>query len=269
VTIVATVKVRDGVVLASDSMTMIQVSLPNPAGGTQVVPVKTYQHARKLFRVGQSSIGVLTWGVGSLGPRSVESFMLDVSRSAKAGGSVQDAANLIVQTVGMQYQQTFGQLAAADKPEMGFLIAGYSPKATFAEEWQVVFPNATVPTKIIEDPDNGSVWRGMWFPFTRLYNGMDPRMPGELKQALATAGVNSAVADPLVDQVLGSLPMPVYYDGMPVQDAIDLARFILDTTISVARFEAGTAVTCGGPLQVAAILPDVGWQWVQEPKLHI
>ncbi len=266
-TIVASVKVRDGIVLASDSMTMIQVSMAVPSGGTQVVPVKTYQYARKLFRIASRPMGVLTWGVGSLGPRSVESLMLDVSNATPPGASVQEAAVLIGQTIGTLYQQTFGQLAAADQPEMGFIVAGYSAGSPFAEEWQVVFPNAIAPVKNRADDQSGCSWRGIWVPFYRLYFGFDPR--ADLKAALATAGIDPMVANPVIDQLLGSLSLPIYYDGMPVQDAIHLAKFILETTISVARFEAGTVVTCGGPLQVAAILPGLGWQWIQEPTLQM
>lgn len=268
-TIVASVKVRDGIVLASDSMTMIQVSMPIPGGGSQAVPVKTYQYARKLFRVGPHPVGVLTWGVGSLGPRSVESLMLDVSRATSSNASVKEIAGLVRETVGALYQQTFGQLPGTEQPEMGFIIAGYSAGNPFAEEWQVVLPNAADPVKNRPDEQNGCSWRGIWIPFYRLYFGTDPRMADKLKADLKGAGIDAAVASPVVDQTLASMAMPVYYDGMPVQDAVELAKFILDTTIAVARFEAGTAVTCGGPLQVAAILPDTGWQWIREPVLHL
>ena len=56
-TIVASVKVRDGLVLATDSMTQIQASV-DEAGHKAVV--KTYGNARKLFQVRELPIGVMT-----------------------------------------------------------------------------------------------------------------------------------------------------------------------------------------------------------------
>ena len=63
--------------------------------------------------------------------------------------------------------------------------------------------------------------------------------------------------------------MPISYEGMPVQDAINFAVYIIETTIGAATFELGPAPSCGGLLQVAVILPDKGWQWVQQPELTI
>ena len=54
---------------------------------------------------------------------------------------------------------------------------------------------------------------------------------------------------------------------MPVQDAINFATYILDTTIGAVRFAPGVA-PCGGPLQVAAVIPDEGFHWVAKPKLR-
>jgi len=54
-TIVAAVKVRDGLILGTDSMTQITVQTPQ---GPQVL--KAYSNARKLFQIGDRRIGVMT-----------------------------------------------------------------------------------------------------------------------------------------------------------------------------------------------------------------
>jgi hypothetical protein len=61
---------------------------------------------------------------------------------------------------------------------------------------------------------------------------------------------------------------PVIYDGMPVQDAINFVVFILQTTIGLATFESGVP-SCGGPSQIATVLPEDGFQWVKEPALSV
>src|SRR5256885_3979704 len=107
-------------------MTSLQTSLAVAGGGQQVVVVKTYQHARKLFRIGERPAGVLTWGVGALGPRSVENLVLDVSRQTPDAATVEQIAGLVRQTVDPLYQQTFGTLPQDQQPEMGFIVAGYT-----------------------------------------------------------------------------------------------------------------------------------------------
>jgi hypothetical protein len=74
-TIIASVKVRDGLILATDSMTQISRSLP----GQTPTAFKSYENARKLFQVGQLPIGVMTYGLGNIGERSIEGLMLEFS----------------------------------------------------------------------------------------------------------------------------------------------------------------------------------------------
>ena len=55
---------------------------------------------------------------------------------------------------------------------------------------------------------------------------------------------------------------------MPVQDAIDLTTFILETTIGASRFLAGSPA-CGGPLWVAVITKQGGFKWIERPEWKI
>jgi hypothetical protein len=50
--------------------------------------------------------------------------------------------------------------------------------------------------------------------------------------------------------------------AMPVQDAIDLARYLVETTIGFMRFSIARAKTVGGPIEVAAITKHEGFKWV-------
>jgi hypothetical protein len=57
VTIIASAKGRDGLILGTDSMTRIQAP----------TVLNAYSHARKLFRVADTPIGVMTDGLGNIG----------------------------------------------------------------------------------------------------------------------------------------------------------------------------------------------------------
>jgi hypothetical protein len=49
---------------------------------------------------------------------------------------------------------------------------------------------------------------------------------------------------------------------MPIQDVIDLAEFLVHSTIMFSRFAPG-APTVGGPIEIAAITKHEGFKWVQ------
>ena len=40
---------------------------------------------------------------------------------------------------------------------------------------------------------------------------------------------------------------------MPIHDAVDLARFLVQTTIGVVKFSVSRPKTVGGPIEIAAI----------------
>jgi hypothetical protein len=77
-TICASVKVRDGLVLATDSMTQI-----HGRGSTGPIGViKTHGNARKLFQVAKLPMGVMSYGIGNIGPRSIHSYMREFQTDA-------------------------------------------------------------------------------------------------------------------------------------------------------------------------------------------
>ena len=114
-------------------------------------------------------------------------------------------------------------------------------------------------------PDNGfgSSWRGIDSPFTRLYKGLDPYIP----QALSDAGLDDEVIGRVME-VMRTFESVDVYDGMPVQHAINFAAYMLRTTIGYDFFQIGPP-SCGGPLQLAIILPNDGFRWVERPEFFI
>jgi len=54
---------------------------------------------------------------------------------------------------------------------------------------------------------------------------------------------------------------------MPLQDAIDLAVYLVEMTIGRYRFAVGAPV-CGGEVDVAVITPR-GFTWVSRKSWHV
>jgi hypothetical protein len=142
-------------------------------------------------------------------------------------------------------------------------VAGYSQQNGFAEEWEFYLPVDQAPLSVRPETTFGSSWRGIEAPISRLYKGFDPYIP----LALANAGVEDDVIEQITD-VIQDFQMQIVYPGMPVQDAINLAAYMLRTTIGYDFFQIGVP-SCGGPLQLGVILPGEGFRWIQEPRFSV
>ena len=265
-TIIASVKVRDGLVLATDSMTTIQATI-DEAGHKAVI--KTYSNAKKLFHIGDAPIGAMIYGIGNIGQRSIEGLMFDFSTkelpklNKKERESVQEVAKALFDYFNNLYQTEFANIPSEQKMQdfrFGIFVAGCSAGKPFVEEWEFLLPRDAKAKKVRPDTTFGASWRGIDRPFTRLLKGFDPRSIKKLREG--------GIADDVIKGALESWKADIAYDGMPVQDAINLAVFIVKTTIGLVSFEIG-APSCGGPLQVASILPDGTFKWIAQPQLSV
>jgi len=65
-------------------------------------------------------------------------------------------------------------------------------------------------------------------------------------------------------QIIGHLYEHLVMAAMPIQDAIDLARFLVETTAGFVRFSLPKQPkTVRGPVEIAAITKHEGLRWVQ------
>ena len=93
----------------------------------------------------------------------------------------------------------------------------------------------------------------------RLVKGYDAAALSEL----VNRGAPLNVVQQWVADNVGEVPL--IFDGMPIQDAIDFVKFATAVTIGWFRFGIG-APLCGGPVDIAVITPTkVRWaerkQW--------
>lgn len=252
-TIVTCVKVRDGLVLGTDSMAHIQ------RGG---LFVRSYRNATKLFQVGDLPMGVTSYGLGNLGHRSIESLMREFGEKLKPTQKSVDAVGKeLFKFMKKHYVAQEKSLGEDEElPPLGFLLAGYSDGEVFAEVREFQLPGDSKPSTTMETEALGASWRGVDAPFFRLAMGYGFLV----RQRLEAAGVEEKVAGELLDD----LQIDVAFDGMPVQDAVDYATFILETTIGYTTFSMELS-PCGGPLQVATILPDRTFNWLARPEVRM
>jgi len=160
------------------------------------------------------------------------------------------------------YDAQFNGVPPQRLPSMGFYVGGYCSGESLPDEYEFVIPYSPTPVRVRERSQFGASWRGIDRPFSRLFQGFDPNIVNFLIQNGVPRGTVDEMFDP------AKWFMQVLFDGMPAQDAVNFAEFVLKTTIGVSEFETGNPL-CGGPLQVLFISADNKIGWISQPKLSL
>jgi hypothetical protein len=269
VTIAINLKINDGLVLAADSASTLLGA--SPMGGAGVV--KVYNNANKIFNLHKGlPIGAITWGAGNIGLASISTLAKDL-RNRLAGEDRDhhdwhvDPRNYTVREVAERvrafmfeelYRRAYG--STQEKPPLGFVVAGYSSDATMAEEYSInVDQGECPPPRLLRNKDEvGLTWSGQPEPISRLVMGFSPILPSVLEHQLGVPSDQIPATMAILQQHLGA---PLVQPAMPLQDAIDLAKFLVEVAINWTKFFPG-APTVGGPIELAAISKHEGFKWI-------
>lgn len=269
--------VPEGVVLGADSTASFEFDHGN----------HYFNHNQKLFEIGENStLGLLTWGLGSCGTTSYRTLLAYVADDliANPAGSVQDVAQRWANRLWQEYSAAFSNEIArvaaltlkpshdpnnpasrteAEEAELtkltgglyaGFCIAGHVAPDRTPRAYQVqVFPHlqaAPVPTPL----GNTAFW-GAPNLILRLMNGYDM----ELRNGLLNSGKWQGTPQEL-DTVLaaGALRVPL----LPIRDAVDFVYTCIHSTIKALKFSSLNQI-CGGPIELAVITTDRRFRWVR------
>ena len=270
-TVAVYVKVWDGIVLATDSATTMSVPLING----QVIH-QVYNNADKIFHLHrQLPVAAMTWGLGTVGPASIsslsKSFRLRLmGRDPNYAEGALDINAFTVREVARRASRMFAQAAhdaaITEFPaELGYLVVGISSSCDQAEAWLLRFSGKSLepePEQVLRDIDYGFRAYAQPEAVNRLFNGYDDALAEQLLLAAsAQQGLTREQAEQKVDAILSPYRLDPVQPGMPLPDAIQLARFMVETTEGIARFRLG-ADTVGGPVEVASISPHEGFKWI-------
>jgi hypothetical protein len=149
---------------------------------------------------------------------------------------------------------------------LGIFVGGFSSRKFFPDEYMCEFPGTKRPTVRRPNlpggrPQFGADWFGQPDALTRLVKGRDL----SAIQELVNRGADPKIVKQWLDDNVGELPL--VFDGMPIQDAVDFANYAVQVTIGRFRFAVGPPL-CGGDIDIAVITPD-SFEWAQRKRWSV
>jgi hypothetical protein len=263
VTIIVSVKINDGIVMAADS------------AGT-MASGQVYAHANKIIHLCEGlPVGAMTTGSGGIGNESVETLLKDLRRrfAGLAPGFADwrlDLEAYTIEEVATRLRRfLFEEKAAVCEAETNIQlrVCGYSSGRPLAEVWEVNITGQTCapPRCIMEESSFGVLWDGQYEALNRLVLGLGY----DIGTALVRHGIPAQDAPKLQAKLIEDLYATLAVPAMPIQDAVDLARFLVETTIGFIRFAVFLPKSVGGAIGIAAITKHEGFRWVQKRELAL
>jgi hypothetical protein len=262
-TVAISLKVNDGIVLAADSATTMLNF--DPVTGHPVASY-VYNNANKVFNLFKGlPVGLIMWGLGSIGRSSISTLVKDFrdEYSAKINPDsytiesiAKDFKRFIYDSRVASYPASVGR----DSYILGFTVAGYSTNEHFAEEWRIdITGNGCAdPYPVRPKEASGVAWNGESEALFRFIRGYSQFLPN----VLTMVGIDAAKSTEIITHCNNNLLAPLIVDAMPIQDAIDLAVFLVNVTIGYSKFTPG-AQTVGGPIEVATITRHEHYKWIK------
>lgn len=260
-TIIVSVKINDGIVMASDSASTF-------ANG------QTYLTADKIVNLVKGlPIGVMVTGNGGIGLESIATLFKDIRRrldgSAKHEWAL-DHTSYTMQLVAERVRAfLFEEKNEAQGLEtwMQLRLCGYSAGRPLPEVWEVMLRGKDCgPPELIRPEESFGVnWDGEYEALNRLILGVGTGF----KEAAVNLGLSETQAPEIERKVMRHLYEDLALSAMPIQDAIDLARYLVDTTAGFIRFSIRKQPkSVGGPVEIAAITKHEGFRWVQRRHFY-
>ena len=145
-----------------------------------------------------------------------------------------------------------------------FWVGGYSGGSETHDLRKITIANGNCSVEQLgAEGSCGIRWGGQPEAITRLIKGFDPG----LRAALIANGMAPADATVIDSFVKSHFEVNLAQPSMPVQDAIDLAEFLVETTKGFFRFKLG-ADTVGGEADIAVVTRHEGFKWIKRKHYY-
>lgn len=229
------VYVNEGIVLASDRRTTYNRTETINGVVMQKIGLHTTNSTEKTFLC-PNGAGISTCGDATLLGKPITGYIKEVIRGIAPETPVSDVPQMLV-----DYFR--GQSLV---PDTHFFVAGYDKDddQVYQRLYKVNLKDAS-PIIPVDTSTQGASWDGEIMSLTRLVQ-------------------NVAVKKP--DGTYVDLPNEeILWGYFTLQDAIDFARYAVETTINTMRFK-NVVETVGGNVDILVITPDET-KWLQKTEL--
>jgi hypothetical protein len=272
-TVCVSLAVNDCIVFAADSASTL-VTTDATTGASSVLNV--YQHGDKVFNLYKGlPLVAMTCGMGNVGQASIGTLAKELRRRMQKGASewILDRQNYkVIDVVRLARKLIFEERYSALSPlppaphSLEFFIGGYGSDYDSGHEvWKIsiVDGNCSDPVPLVDAGRMGLHVGGQQEPIVRLVGGFDPALVDELM----ANGVKDSDAVAFAQQLRTKVEAALIWPTMPVQDAIDLASFLVDLTTKYFRFLPGADIV-GGHTDLAVVTKYEGFKWIKRKHFY-
>lgn len=269
-TVCVGIKVHDGIVFAADSASTLVGTAPD--GSTGVLNV--WQHGNKVFNLRKGlPIVAMTCGMGHIGPASISSLTKDLRKLLTLDSDLrlQEDAYTIEEVTRKAHRFFGDKYTALDPPppaphSFEFWIGGVGSDGSRGEIWKLQIADGTVHDPVCfasEADDDLVVWSGQPGVINRLLVGFDEN----LAAVLGETGVDEAGQQDFLEALRARAATPLVHAAMPIQDAIALADFLVETTKRYFAFLPGADVV-GGDTDIATVTKHERFKWIRRKHYY-
>ncbi len=239
---VITIYVPEAIIMASDSRQSITIRKKGADGAQQAVETVNSDFVYKTFLLARQGVGLSTFGDFMLGKTTIESHIKRFQEEV-----LQDGDD-VVQVIEKLLDFFRSRYPSADT---AFHVAGFRKESGISIPYAFSCHVSRNELKRLNiNPANREVVYGA------SWGGQGDVMAG-LLNANHAAGHEGRLNVPWV---------PIVWDAMPVQDAIDFAIYAVRTTIDTIRFQARLK-NVGGPIDVLLFTTEKV-AWVQRKEFR-
>lgn len=269
------IKGSEGVVLAADSRVTLFNPVATPQPNQIIVIPANFDNATKVLKVAdQNHCGAVTYGLGAFmtahGPRTMQSFIPEFEQELKEAKvkrlSIPDFAQRLSNFFVRQWN------AHVNRPpnpgeEINFLVGGYDDGAAYGRGFLFVIPTQPNPVEQNAGPGQfGITWGGQHDLVYRLLYGFDIEMLAFLGTHFNLSPQDSANLKQVIEpRFAAGIP----FQFLPLQDCVDLAVFLIQATINFQKYRTTVVRGVGGPVEVATVTRDGGFEFVCHRKVTI
>jgi hypothetical protein len=254
-TIVAGAACPEGVVIAGDSRSSVQLAPGAYRTSTD--------YARKVFAINDKFLAA-TFGWATLEDKTISGHVREFELQMAHTDDVGQVANELCVYFHARMQAHIAAGLDPAPPQgaepLGFIVAGYDPAGV--GHVMRVMPYGNIVRDDCQTNSPGGIWNGETDVMLRLIKGYD------------AARIDVSTWEQQHQVELTNAEYIINFAWFALQDAIDWTVHVARTTIDTQRFTNGTAgapgatPTTGGTIEVATVTPGDGVRWISRTDLR-